>query len=106
MLPLFKDNTQLVLGHLLSRSLEPAGQKENTGNPEKEMKFKKDPFSYICNIEEILVGIKHFQIVCVKNIILLNIFLVRLASRFLILFLNQNFFTRVLFSPVSSVYWQ
>lgn len=39
MLPLFKDNTQLLLGHLLSRSLERAGQKENTGNPEKQTNF-------------------------------------------------------------------
>lgn len=35
MLPVLKDNTQPLLGHLLSRSLEPAGQTENTGNPEK-----------------------------------------------------------------------
>lgn len=47
MLPLFKDNTQLVLGHLLSRSLEPTGQKENTGNPEKQTKNLKNPFFLI-----------------------------------------------------------
>lgn len=41
MLPLFKDNTQLLLGYLLRRSLEPAGQKENIGNPEKQTNFKK-----------------------------------------------------------------
>lgn len=39
MLLLLKDNTQLVLGHLLSRSLEPGGQKENIGNPEKQKLF-------------------------------------------------------------------
>lgn len=39
MLPLFKDNTQPLLEHLLSRSLEPAGQKENTGNSEKQTIF-------------------------------------------------------------------
>lgn len=41
MLPLLKDNTQLLLRHLLSRSLEPAGQKENTGNKEGQTNLKK-----------------------------------------------------------------
>lgn len=41
MLPMLKDNTQPLLGHLLSRSLEPAGQMENTGNPEKQTKENK-----------------------------------------------------------------
>lgn len=48
MLPLFKDNTQPLLGDLLSRSLEPAGQKENTGNPEKQTNFfKKTTLSHM-----------------------------------------------------------
>lgn len=41
MLPVLKDNTQPLLGHLLSSSLEPAGQKKKPDNPEKQTKFQK-----------------------------------------------------------------
>lgn len=41
MLPVLKDNTQPLLGRLLSSSLEPAGQKKKTDNPEKQTKFQK-----------------------------------------------------------------
>lgn len=42
MLPVLKDNTQPLLGRLLSSSLEPEGQKKKTDNPEKQS-FKR-PF--------------------------------------------------------------
>jgi len=71
MLPLFKDNPQPLLGRLLSRSLEPAGQKECTGNPEKQTNEKKTLPHYTCGIQEVWAGGKHFQIVYVKNTMIL-----------------------------------
>lgn len=48
MLPLFKDNTLLSLGHLLSRSLEPADRNENTGNPETNKHVFRKTLSHMC----------------------------------------------------------
>lgn len=94
MLPLFKDDTQPLVGHLLSRSLESAGQKVQIIQKNKQNNNKKtqttNPFSHVCGIQEVLAGGKHFQIV--KNMMILlqrTIFLVRLASNFLIIFLSR-----------------
>lgn len=43
MLPVLKDNTQPLLGHLLSSSLEPAGQKKKQIIQKNKQSFKR-PF--------------------------------------------------------------
>lgn len=38
---------------------------------QKNKQINKDPFSYVCDIQEVLAGGKHFEIVYIKTMMIL-----------------------------------